>query len=214
MKKRIDIAKAEHRGDYLNEVLYKMCKNKPAHKDVGVVYGKLAIIGRTYAAALERTSKKGHAAKKIFSEAISTLIGEEELDKLLAAAKKVKLPTSTTFTDDDYEAIHTVLAAHSYLNKVLQKAAKTSKRSLSSKYLHFHLPNLYPIYDSYSVKNIIQLIPSVRNGCDLTKHDEKYAKFFIRSLVLKNTILDENGENMTFRQLDNLLLKKEPLEYA
>ena len=39
---------------FANSILYRMCEENPEHKDVGIVAGKLLIIGRTYAAAVER----------------------------------------------------------------------------------------------------------------------------------------------------------------
>ena len=39
-----------------NEVLYRMCRESPLHEDPDVVVGKVWLIGRSYAAAIERRS--------------------------------------------------------------------------------------------------------------------------------------------------------------
>src|SRR5688572_25232801 len=37
-----------------NSVLYRMCRENPHHDDLSVIVGKIWLIGRTYAAAVER----------------------------------------------------------------------------------------------------------------------------------------------------------------
>ncbi len=39
---------------FSDEILYEMCKNYPDHKKQEIIIGKLILIGRTYAAAIER----------------------------------------------------------------------------------------------------------------------------------------------------------------
>ena len=42
------------RWEYGNSVLYRMCEEEPEHKQIDVIVGKIWIIGRSYAAAIER----------------------------------------------------------------------------------------------------------------------------------------------------------------
>lgn len=203
-------ATSPQKDDYLNSVLYGMCKKSPGHTDIGVIYAKLSIIGRTYAAALERTSTKEKKSNAIFSTAISKIIKDGTLDVLINEARSAKLPTSVEFSSTDLEAISTILAPHAYLSRVLGQAAEIGKVSLSSKYLHFHLPDLYPIYDKYSRRNISKFTSGIGNKLKYENCDESYAKFFIRCLVLKNSLMKNHQKKLSLRQIDNLLLGKNP----
>ena len=42
------------RWEYGNSVLYRMCEEEPEHKQIDVIVGKIWLIGRSYAAAIER----------------------------------------------------------------------------------------------------------------------------------------------------------------
>lgn len=42
------------RWKYGNSVLYRMCEEEPEHKQIDVIVGKIWLIGRSYAAAIER----------------------------------------------------------------------------------------------------------------------------------------------------------------
>ncbi len=209
MKARLQKATSIHRGDFLNEMLYRMCDENPEHKKPEVTYGKLAIIGRTYAAALERTSKVGSKSQKIFATAIQALT-EEDIDSKLKAAKKIELPLTLDFSDTDLGRLSQILAIHASLTSVFAKSAGMEKRSLASKYLHFHVPKVFFIYDKFATKNIRPLSPSVGRKYTFHDFDNNYAKFFMRCLILRNTIYKDHGVLLTPRQLDNLLLNKEP----
>ena len=43
---------------FSNRILYHMCEEYPLHNDKDIIAGKIMIIGRTYAAAIERRDKK------------------------------------------------------------------------------------------------------------------------------------------------------------
>ena len=49
---------ADDYSGYGNETLYKMCKDRPLHDDVDTISSKLWIIGRSYAASIERKAGK------------------------------------------------------------------------------------------------------------------------------------------------------------
>ena len=42
------------RWEFGNSILYQMCKDNPKHDQADVVVGKIWLIGRSYAAAIER----------------------------------------------------------------------------------------------------------------------------------------------------------------
>ena len=77
-----------------NDILYDMCEKKsPTHNNPEEIHSKLWLIGRAYAAALERSSKKpkGTETVKIYEDtSIEISRYGQDLDRMLAALKPVK----------------------------------------------------------------------------------------------------------------------------
>lgn len=84
-----------------------------------------------------------------------------------------------------------------------------NKRSLASKYLHFHKPELFYIYDSIANAGLSRVMPKYRSRkvSGDTKVDAAYANYSFKLLELQNRINQEFGEQLTPRQLDRILLK-------
>lgn len=57
-KKIINKAVKNDNWDFCNKILYDLCQNNFQHKEVDKISSKILIIGRTYAAALERRKNK------------------------------------------------------------------------------------------------------------------------------------------------------------
>jgi hypothetical protein len=58
MKNNASKPRGKYDGGYGNEILYRMCERKPKHEDINIISSKVWIIGRAYAAAIERGVKK------------------------------------------------------------------------------------------------------------------------------------------------------------
>jgi hypothetical protein len=56
--------------DFGNQVLYDMCRTNPEHKRDQIIIGKMWIIGRTYAAAIERRRRMEVASGDAFYETV------------------------------------------------------------------------------------------------------------------------------------------------
>jgi hypothetical protein len=86
-----------------------------------------------------------------------------------------------------------------------------NNRSFVSKYLHFHCPDRFFIYDSRAVKEINKCV-SIKGQYkyDEQTYDVDYMKFYIRMLALQKYIKDNDKysykEKLTPRQIDNWLL--------
>ncbi|MFO0905736.1 MAG: hypothetical protein U0939_22200 [Pirellulales bacterium] len=81
------------------------------------------------------------------------------------------------------------------------------KRSLASKYLHFHIPQLVHIYDARATTALKRLGNNV--PCDTHVAgfgDHKYRGFVERCEDMRKFYLAEFSQSMSRRQLDNLLL--------
>jgi len=107
--------------------------------------------------------------------------------------------------------IQQVLESHMYLTTIVSKITDLEKRSFSSKYLHFHLPELFFIYDTRAVtamRNFISRVPKQFDDMTKTRNvDNEYAKFFCKCFDLKTRIEKHFGTTITNRQLDNILIE-------
>lgn len=128
-------------------ILYDMCREWSDHKNIGIVQAKVRIIGRVYAAGLER---KGERDKlKGIYETIAEIFHENRawIDSEVKELNKFK-----TLSKSSYEGI---LSVHGNMVKLLRKETRSKLhfRSFVSKYLHFHSP-IVPLFDSVASNTI------------------------------------------------------------
>jgi hypothetical protein len=183
-------------GDLGNEVLYRLCREHPNHTTVDEVNAKIWLIGRAYAAAIER--RRIHLDipnDEFYRTIVVPRMLERDVDEAFASLKSK--------TGDE-----NILRVHAFLTQVFKELTNLEKRSLASKYLHFHFPDLYYIYDSRAVKELGVLEKEVglqrhvwkKEHPDMDSYDLTYADFYYRAQRLAG-ILD-----LSPRQFDNLLL--------
>lgn len=102
----------------------------------------------------------------------------------------------------------TLIQVHHRTTQLFKAISGLDKRSLASKYLHFHVPHLFYIYDSRAVEAISRIRGLVgRSGGAALKADSEYEKFAGKCLSLQLFIEDQYGIRMKPRDLDNLLLQ-------
>ena len=183
-----------------NEVLYRMCNEKPLHDDIDIIGSKLWIIGRAYSAAIER---KAGAYFKI--EEAAKIIKDSDIDSHIDKIRKISRPDKNNIT--------TILEAHKYFTEILKKATNLEKRSLASKYLHFHSPKSVFIYDSIANKKIRLLLKNKKQRFNITKfYDNEYESFCYRCIYYRDNILkNEISHFASPRKIDMELLKYGPL---
>lgn len=158
---------AEHRAlasrnDALNGVLYRMCKEHPHHRDKNAIRAKVVIIGRAYAAGLERhvhgipvVTDALHASKSWLDPA---------LDRLRQ-------------WDDDpvpsVDRINMLASVHGRLQRAIGQITRNGNnvRSFASKYLHFHAP-VVPIFDQFAAAALTDWYRWPPRAT--TRHDESY----------------------------------------
>ncbi|WP_288363195.1 hypothetical protein [uncultured Spongiibacter sp.] len=176
-----------------NSVLYRMCKDRPLHTDLDTVCGKLWIIGRAYSASIERKSGKDF---KI--ENAAKLLINSGLDDAIQNLKSVGRPNS--------ENISRILATHKLLTDLFGSATGIEKRSLASKYLHFHVPESVFIFDSIANKEIRNRLKRKRFKY-LKGFDDTYSAFCARCLHYRDNEFEPRlGMLATPRKLDMELL--------
>jgi len=203
-KKQLDTARQKNVWDFGNAILYKLCKDNFKHDLDEHILTKVLFIGRIYAAAVERRKNKSNDINdNFYTDIVAPTFRKSKLDDKLSDLKNLKA--------EKVESIIPVLQTHYYLTSMLQKITALDKRSFSSKYLHFHLPNLFYIYDSRVVTALRQFTSQVpkdlKHTFDLDNIDNEYAKFYCKYFDLRRQIKTQFDIDLTHRQLDNLLIE-------
>jgi hypothetical protein len=203
-KQNIKDAQKQNEWSLGNKTLYELCKKYPKHTNKQEVIAKIWLIGRAYAAAIERRKKNNKIINDDFYiDKVAPAIIESGLDKHLKKLKKYKTINTKNAVD--------VMTAHFELQKIFKRLSKLNKVSLASKYLHFHFPKLFFIYDSRA-KNAfrnIKLHDNQKEKLDIKNKsvNEDYLKFIENCLGLRKKIKDEFKEDLTPREIDNILIK-------
>lgn len=188
--------------DLGNNVLYTLCTSRPNHVDLGEVLAKIWLIGRSYAAAIERRrNKKADELNDDFYVTVAgPLIIASKIDQWLSNARAA---SRAGVTSQDV-----LLEVHCNTTKLFKEISQLDKRSLASKYLHFHVPDLFYIYDKRAVEAMRQLAPLVgRASRSSTAADNEYRKFVEKCVTLKRVVQEEFGQVLNPRELDKLLLQ-------
>lgn len=188
---------------YANSILYKMCKEHPEHTNADYIVAKIWLIGRSYAAAIERRKNKDEESTDDFYYEIVApkliAIGNE-LDDRISYIKQLK-------KIDEVSAPY-ILETHKLLTDTFNEMTDLDKRSLASKYLHFHCPKAFFIFDSRAKTGINKFIKKDRNTKlpEIKNCDEEYKDFFFRMFELQFNIKQSLGKYLSPRDLDGLLL--------
>jgi hypothetical protein len=150
----LDECVAEFQEDWglVDEVLYELCRKHPDHDYRRVVTAKLALVGRVYAAGLERRVTPPPGEQAITVVAKYVLQRGREVDRIIHALDEVKEPLGPA-------SMGVIVEQHGHLTELLRERATDGKapRSFASKYLHFHRP-FVPIYDEYARQKLSRLV--------------------------------------------------------
>ena len=185
-----------------NDVLYRMCKDNPSHTKEDVILGKIWLIGRSYAAAIERRKISDHYSGDDFYHYVvapKMLSIGPRLDKLIDSLKDYNCIT---------DCIPDVLSTHCFLMNAFTEITGLEKRSLASKYLHFHCPDKFFIYDSRARSTINKYVkkPNKHLLDSLNDYDPEYGDFVCRMVELQMYLQDKLGSLETPRNIDTFLL--------
>ena len=177
-----------------------MCKNHPKHKNDGVIFAKIWLIGRAYAAAIERRKKYLKMNNDDFYEKkVINAFKKSGIDEEISRISEYKNITENNILD--------ILKVHKSLINLVKEITDLEKRSLASKYLHFHLPDLFFIYDTRAASALRKISNPLKEEFKAiindSKVDKEYAKYFCRSFVKMGDL----GCKISVRQFDNVLIK-------
>jgi hypothetical protein len=187
--------------DWANSILYDMCKNNLTHKKEDIALAKMWLIGRSYSAAIERGAGE-HVKSSVdfYAEKVAPMLVSSDIDKWINKLNKIG-----RITDSNYEEL---LKAHFKLMNKIIKITDKSKRSLVSKYLHFHSPETVFIYDSIANKSIRVLLSKEKRNFNYIKgYDNAYSLFVVRCLYLRDKVIEPKiGKTVSPRFIDKVLL--------
>lgn len=190
---------------FSDDILYRMCEEELGHTEEDVIKGKILLIGRTYAAAIERRKdSKSYKGDDFYNDVVGPKMKKigTELDNRLD-----KLRKSNGLISDN---LNEILGTHKFLMVFFKEITDLEKRSLASKYLHFHCPEQFFIYDSRARSAIRKL---VKKPYDIVlpifgDTDSEYQDFACKMLELQKYLMEKGFslENTTPRKLDSFLL--------
>ena len=183
--------------DFANKVLYDLCRKHPHHRDASVAAAKIWLIGRSYAAAIER--RKVMTPGSFYRDRVAPAVVKSEIDEWLLEVRSAGPLSERTF--------QAIVETHKYVTDLFRSISGQEKRSLASKYLHFHAPGMFFIYDSQAVKGMRKLasVTGRAGACEISS-DNEYRKFAEKCLRLRDHIRETHGVALTPRQIDRLLL--------
>jgi len=172
--------------DTRSRALYDLCFFHRHHLKDELVVDKLRLIGRLYAeygAGLGFSPELGaHClSKSPVDRWFSTLSTAEQLDGWL------------------------LLELHKRVMDVFADMSDTEARSLASKYLHFHFPELFCIYDSQVDGAVRALVDGDRGFLAMGDHDPVYGCFHAGCRKLADRLAPLIGRRLSPRELDRVL---------
>jgi hypothetical protein len=201
-KEQIDRCIEPKPWDLSNQVLYDLCEKHFTHDSAEKILAKTLLVGRVYAAAIERRKNKSDINDNFYIDTVVPTFQNSRLDVILAGLQNKQL---------SIDILPDIINAHFYLTKALFEITELEKRSFSSKYLHFHLPNLFFIYDSRAVTAMRQFVNRHSNHlkvlADKETVDKEYSNFVYKCWHLQQIVLNEFSILLSPRQLDNLLIE-------
>ena len=202
LEKVKNAAQYTHHTSLGNKIIYDMCKDYPRHDDEEEIQSKIWLIGRAYSATLERRRTIGINTEDLYSQVASSLKASD-----IDAQIRVLLDKKVNYIDyHDDETINQVLELHNDFVSILYRHVKMNKRSLASKYLHFHLPNLVFLYDNIAVNTVGDYVKDFKSRKSDANYDWDYAIFYRKMLILRDEIHLKHDIQLNPRQLDQLLL--------
>jgi len=183
--------------DLGNSVLYDLCKNHPAHKSNEDIVAKVWLIGRSYAASIERRRNAEQIGDDFYESIVAPAMKASGIDTWIASISPTAAPGASG-----------TISAHKKLTDLFKSITRLEKRSLASKYLHFHRPDAFYIYDSRAREAITKVVPRLNEIPDIAvdECDTEYKDFVRRCVWLRKCIDTPHSIKLTPREIDKLLL--------
>jgi hypothetical protein len=189
-----------------NDVLYSLCSERPDHVRDDVIIAKFWLIGRAYAAAIERRKRslysdagEGHpVGDEFYIEKVAPRVRSSDIDVWFDELRR-----------EGNGVTPTSVRIHKNLTELLHEISSLNKRSLASKYLHFHFEHKFFIYDSraaYGLSRIATELGVLRSTQITWEGDREYAKFVSLCQIIRFKCEEVLGRKITPREIDSILV--------
>jgi hypothetical protein len=182
-----------------NSVLYELCKDHPLHLNDEEIIAKIWLIGRAYHASIERRkTNDGLNNDNFYIYNVAPKIKNSDIDIWIQHSRE--------------KNIENVLQAHQNVTALFNNISSLDKRSLASKYLHFHVPDTFYIYDSRAARaigRVLKICSKNKFIIDKNEHiyDDEYTKFYHKCIFVQNFIKSNYGVVLDCTSFDNLLIE-------
>lgn len=184
--------------DFGNDRLCELCTTYPDHNESSHSIAKIWLIGRAYSAAIERGGAP-EGADRLW-DVVAGAMRKSRLDRLLRELPDGRSPWP--------QRLASAVQVHAYLMKIWAHKGATGRRSLASKYLHFHRPDIFPMFDTFAAAGIKEVTPDNRHVDRLSvdRGDATYKAFCERYAWLLQHLDETLDKHLTLRNVDRLLL--------
>lgn len=185
---------------YANEILYKMCTDNMTHEDDDIIASKVLLIGRSYAAAVERQHKGKPKGDEYYYDVFVPELKSLRIDESIASInRQFDIRESQTEIFKLHNAI-----SHLGFNG---KDGDDRRQSFASKYLHFHCKDNVFIYDERARRAVSRYIKSVDDKLDEDLDNKDYQAFVYKVLDLQKKLLKIDAKwDLSPRAMDDFLL--------
>jgi hypothetical protein len=188
-----------------DKVLYDMCQKHPYHNDPKEIIMKTLIIGRVYSVQLERRKNKDNLlGDKFYEDKVIKTFLESGLDERLSRL------TSKNLSPESFDEI---FQTHKFLMDKIHPITELNKRSFCSKYLHFHKPELFFLYDSRLRQSLSILKGKIHQEqrtqflVNTSYYDIEYVEFFLKCYNLKIELERVLEQSLSIRDFDTIMLE-------
>lgn len=167
--------------------LYELCFMHRHHLRDDIVADKLRMLVRLCA-------ERGIVVSNFSPEYVAHRLGRAEVDRWfggLATAEKLDVAL--------------LLEVHKHMMRVFDDLGEVEARSLASKYLHFHFPELFFVFDARVEAAAIALGEGDCGYLALSEHDPTYGRFYACARKLVDKIAPLVGRRLSPRELDRVL---------
>ncbi|MCW2391955.1 hypothetical protein [Sphingobium sp. B11D3A] len=174
-----------------NLSFYRMCSDFRTHENFDRVSNKLIFISRVYSVARGLGGRWEEISNAIVSKS-------GEIDEMISAVSQYEF----------LENVDEVVRCHQYLDDIVCNTLRefevnsVQRASFSSKYLHFHAPDSFPLLDSLAKTGLASLTQGFRTKL---KSPKPYARFCER---LEYFMTEQKLEGTSLRHIDTFLVDK------
>lgn len=173
--------------------LYDLCFMHRHHMRDDIVVDKLRLITRLYSTSLYNVVP-AWPGKSFSAEATAHNLSRSSVDHWFGALSTAEALDSSL-----------LLELHKRLMDVFADIEEEEARSLASKYLHFHFPELFHVYDTRIASALSLLMAGECGFLALADFDAAYGRFHACCRKLTERVAPLVGRNLSPRELDVVL---------